>query len=82
MLSKYENKAGGSRPRGPMIAPHGPDWCHVCGSRVASLADVFWADNAEHDPTFNRRNYIRVCAACAGRIHAAATMKESNHETE
>jgi|GEM_PF-6125027 len=42
------------------------DWCHVCGRRRFAMADIFYADNAEH-----RRGggspYLRICRDCLER---------------
>jgi hypothetical protein len=51
------------------VNPHSSDWCHPCGERKDSLADVFYANNAENDaPGAGRPKYVRICLDCAKRI--------------
>lgn len=47
------------------------DWCHLCGERSDQNAEVWYANNAEHENTTDR--YIRICATCGKRIAAIAT---------
>ena len=39
------------------------DWCHICGFRRDSTADIFYPANAEHDKANTK--YIRICSGCA-----------------
>ena len=65
----------------PFIAKHSSpsDWCHICGKRSATNADVWYPQNAEHATKQEHTaqlganiKYIRVCASCAGAIQHAA----------
>lgn len=67
-----ENKAAMQR--------HGSssDWCHLCGVRSSFTADIWYPENAEHDPPVEPgpphagRKYIRICDECARRIFRTA----------
>lgn len=54
------------------------DWCHLCGTRSDETADIWYPDNAEHDPpavpgmVHRDRHYIRICAKCAKTIATVA----------
>lgn len=70
--------AKATQPKAAM-APHGADWCHLCGKRRKHTADVWYPENAEHDPPAHAggppvagRNYIRVCGQCGQRIAMVA----------
>jgi len=43
-----------------------PDWCHLCGRRSDTLADIWYPENAEHGGA--NVEYIRICTDCGERI--------------
>lgn len=55
------------------------DWCHLCGVRSALTVDIWYPDNAEHDPPVrpgvptSQLRYVRVCEACGLWVAAVAT---------
>jgi hypothetical protein len=68
----------------PVIQKHDSrfDWCHLCGARSAATADVWFPVRPETASKELHRQgygsppgctrYIRICAACADLIAAAA----------
>lgn len=53
------------------------DWCHLCGNRVGDIAEVHYADNAEHTKGVIERGStgkrVRMCTRCAQEIVNAAS---------
>jgi hypothetical protein len=47
------------------------DWCHLCGERKDGLADIWYAENAEHGGP--NTQYIRICRDCSARIFVGIT---------
>jgi hypothetical protein len=45
------------------------DWCHVCGYRSNTNADVWYPENAEHEKDrIGTKKYVRICLECAEEI--------------
>lgn len=69
-----------AEPKAAMQRHHTHDWCHLCGERSDLCVDIWYSDNAEHDPPtkpghshpLGKRHYIRVCGMCGARIAAVA----------
>jgi hypothetical protein len=66
-------------PKAAMQKHGSHDWCHLCGLRSEKCVDVWYPDNAEHDPPVRPglpgadRRYVRICAVCGERIASVAT---------
>lgn len=46
------------------------DWCHVCGIRRNQIVNIWYPENAEHDPDPKQR--IRICVVCADLVYRVA----------